>query len=242
MTGPMRAASPTGPLPYAVSDLSTSVIADACRRLGVGLRIAPPSIHPLMSGQRLIGRVVPVRYSGSMDAFLEAIDYSEPSDVLVVDNRGRLYEGCIGYLAALELMTAGITGAVVWGAHRDTDEIARSGFALFSCGPFPGGPHQSRQRHPESLSSARVGTALVTRDDAVVGDADGVLFVPRSRLEDVLQAAGVIASNQNGRAGLVRRGTVLREQFAFSEYLEQRLIDPTYTLEKHLRQTGEGIE
>lgn len=32
------------------SHLSTPLIADACLRLGVPLRVAPPGIHPLVSG------------------------------------------------------------------------------------------------------------------------------------------------------------------------------------------------
>jgi len=39
-------------------------------------------------------------------------------DVLVIDNGGRLDEGCIGDLTALEAEHCGLAGIIVWGAHR----------------------------------------------------------------------------------------------------------------------------
>ncbi len=146
-----------------IGDLSTAHVTDACRRLSVGPRAAPPLITALGPGQRLSGRVLPVRYFGSMDVFLEAIDGAEPDDVLVIDNKGRMYESCISELAALELPSAGVAGAMVWEAHRDTGELLRTDFTVFSCGSFPCGPQQSRQRHEGALLSARVGHAVVTR-------------------------------------------------------------------------------
>mgnify|MGYP000356755417 CR=1 FL=1 len=77
---------------------STSVIADACVRLGVPLRLAPFGIRPLSPGHRVAGRALPVRHYGSADIFLEAMGAAEPGDVLVIDNAGRLDEGCIGDL------------------------------------------------------------------------------------------------------------------------------------------------
>jgi 4-hydroxy-4-methyl-2-oxoglutarate aldolase len=85
----------------AFAKLSTPLIADACLRAGVSLRLAPPGIRPLSPLYRVAGRVLPARHSGSVDVFLEAMGTAEASDVLVIDNAGRLDEGCIGDLTAL---------------------------------------------------------------------------------------------------------------------------------------------
>jgi regulator of RNase E activity RraA len=45
-----------------------------------------------VAGQRVAGRVLPVRHYGSVDVFLEALGRAEAGDVLVVDNGGRLDE------------------------------------------------------------------------------------------------------------------------------------------------------
>jgi len=71
------------------SNLSTPLIADACLRVKVPLRVAPSTMRPLVLGMRIAGRVLPARHRGSVDVFLEAMGRALPLDVLVVDNEGR---------------------------------------------------------------------------------------------------------------------------------------------------------
>ena len=66
------------------AELSTPLIADACLRVGLPLRIAPAGIHPIAVGMKLAGRARPIRHYGSVDIFLEAIADSQPGDVLVL--------------------------------------------------------------------------------------------------------------------------------------------------------------
>lgn len=66
--------------------------------------------------------------------FLEALEESEAGDMLVVDNDGRLDEGCIGDLVAREVQGAGLAGIVIWGRHRGSCELAEIGLPLFSLG------------------------------------------------------------------------------------------------------------
>jgi len=84
------------------SNLSTPLIADACLRLEIPLRLAPAGIHPIAIENHIAGRVLPARHYGSVDIFLETMGNSQPGDILVIDNGGRLDEGCIGDLTTLE--------------------------------------------------------------------------------------------------------------------------------------------
>ena len=56
---------------------------------------------------------VPARHFGSVDVFLEAMQTAKPGEVLVIDNGGRLDEGCIGDLTALEAEHCGLSGIIV---------------------------------------------------------------------------------------------------------------------------------
>ena len=225
-----------------VSSLSTPLIADACLRVKVPLRVAPSRMHPLVRGMRIAGRVLPAHHRGSVDVFLEAMRRALPGDVLVVDNDGRSDESCIGDLTALEARASGLAGLVVRGYHRDTDELAKIGFPVFSYGSYPAGPRRLDQRMSDDLSSAQWDDFSVDNSDVVFGDDDGVLFVQSSVIEKVLEAAKAIWRVERKQAELVQAGKKLSEQLDFDSYLSKRNSDPSYTLRKHLRDRGGAVE
>jgi 4-hydroxy-4-methyl-2-oxoglutarate aldolase len=226
----------------AFQNLSTPLIADACLRLKLPLRLAPPGIRPVSPGFRLAGRVLPAQHYGSVDIFLEAMESAEPGDVLVIDNGGRMDEGCIGDLTILEAQANGIAGIAVWGVHRDTAELERIGFPVFSYGVYPAGPRRLDPAGEDALTSARFGDLLVGKADVVFGDRDGVLFATGKDIEKLIETARVIFQTERVQAQAIRAGKTLREQLRFSEYLKLRSEDPAYTFRKHLRKLGGAIE
>jgi len=224
------------------ANLSTALIADACVRLKVALRVASPGIHPLVPGMRVAGRVLPARHRGSVDVFLEVMKKAQPGDVLVIDNDGRSDESCVGDLTALEARASGMAGLVVRGFHRDTKELVELGFPVFSYGSYPAGPRRLDQRGPLDLSSAQWNGFTVDSDDAVFGDDDGVLFVSSSKLEEVLKVAKSIWSVERRQAEKIKVGKKLSEQLDFDQYLAKRNADPSYTFRRHLREGGGAVE
>ncbi|MFF0434024.1 RraA family protein [Streptomyces sp. NPDC004327] len=225
------------------AELSTPLLADACVRLGEPLRAAPAGVGPVVPGQRMAGRVLPVRHYGSVDVFLEAFEtHAAPGDVLVIDNEGRRDEACVGDLAVLEARAAGIAGVAVWGLHRDTPDLVAIGLPVFSYGAHAPGPVRLDPRGPEALRSARFGEHTVGADDMVFADDDGVLFVAAGRAEAVLGTAEEIFRTEREQARRIRAGETLREQTRFAAYLARRAEDPSYTFRRHLRAIGGAIE
>ncbi len=222
--------------------LTTPHLADACMRVGAPVRCAPAGLRPIGPNMRCAGRSRPARHVGSVDVFLEALAGTNPGDVLVIDNGGRLDEACIGDLVALEVMKAGLGGMVVWGLHRDTDELIEIGLPIFSLGAIPTGPQRVDPRSLDALSPARVGHFVVASSDLVVADADGVIFLDEDRLPAIVSAAEAIRATEREQARLMRSGTSFREQARFDEYIARRATNPRLGFREHLRAVGRTIE
>ena len=222
--------------------LTTAHLADACIRAQLPVRCAPARVHAVVPGDRLAGRVCPARHAGSVDIFLEALEGAAPGQVLVADNDGRLDESCIGDLVVLEAQAAGLDGIVIWGLHRDTADIQAIGLPVFSLGTIPAGPQRLDARVLDALASATVGEWAVDREDLVLGDDDGVLFVPASRAGEVFTLAETIRDTERRQAGQLRAGISLRSQVQFESYLAQRQQTPALSFRDHLRAVGGAIE
>lgn len=223
--------------------LTTPHLADACLRVGVPLRLGSPGLASVIPGARFSGRVRPVRHVGSVDIYLDALDRARPGDVLVVDNGGRLDEACVGDLVALEMRTAGLAGIAIWGLHRDTVEIREIGLPVVSLGSSPTGPLAVGERAADALECASIAPGVVvTAADAVAVDEDGLIALPLDRLDEILAAAEGIRETEREQAARIRRGTTLRDQVRFAEFVAARSADPTLTFREHLRRVGGEIE
>ena len=220
--------------------LTTAHLADACLRARVPLRCAP--LHAVTPGSRVAGRVTPARHVGSVDIFLEVLEGAGPGDVLVVDNGGRLDEACVGDLVVLETQAAALAGIVIWGLHRDTADIRAIGLPVFSLGAIPAGPQRLDARPPDALASAAAGECTVTGADRVLGDDDGVLFVPAARAAELFTIAEAIRDTERRQADQIRAGVPLRRQLQFDRYLARREQTPSLSFRDHLRVVGGAIE
>jgi regulator of RNase E activity RraA len=222
-------------------DITTPHVADAMLRMRIPVRQAPASVRPLWKDRHVVGRARPARHAGSVDVFREAFEQSTPGDVLVVDNAGREDEACVGDLIALEARNAGLAGIVIWGLHRDSRELRSIRLPLFSKGAVPAGPQRLDTQTADALTASRFGEHTVTDEDFVLGDDDGVLFLPLDRAAEIAAVAAAIRDTERRHAARMNLGTSLREQTRFADYLVARDRDGT-TFRQHLRSLSGAIE
>jgi regulator of RNase E activity RraA len=224
-------------------DWTTPFIADACALLQLPVRLGPAHIRPIRADLKVAGPACPAKHAGSTDVFLEAIAQAAPGDILVIDNVGRLDEGCIGDLVAGEAHVAGMAGIIVYGAHRDTAAIGAIGIPVWSLGTCPAGPQEARSRAAHALEAASLGGHVtVTRDDFVFADVDGVVVVARAQLARVVAAARDIAAREQAQAARLMKGERLRDQLHLDAYVARRQADPEHTFRDHLKSLGGAIE
>ena len=223
-----------------LAPLPTAAVADACVRLKVaahGLALAP-----ITAGSITAGPALPVRHAGSVDVFLEAFQSAPQGSVLVVDNGGRMDEGCVGDLTALEAMHHHVAAIAIDGCHRDTNALRRLGLPVWSRGAFPFGPREARQRPEDALWRASVAGLDVAAGDAVALDDDGMVVVPAADAARVWDLAGRIQRAEAEQADLAQWGEPLCQQFDVAGYLRMREAHPERTFRTHLRELGKSIE
>ena len=214
--------------------LTTAHLTDACLRVGVEVRCAPYNLQAIDKSMKCAGRVRPARHVGAIDPFLMAMERADEGDVLVVDDGGRTDWAAVGDLMAHETKNAGMSGIVIWGLNRDTEEQIAIGLPIFSLGQCSTGPLQVDLHSPDANEWARVGKWIVTEKDFVVGDFDGVIFLPEDRLEEIVAAGeGVLAKEDEQRADMAK-GISIRQQIQFDKFMEVRKNNPGITLREFL--------
>lgn len=117
-----------------------------------------------------------------------AIYAAGPGDVLVVEVGAGEDYGYWGEVMATAAQARGIAGLVISGCVRDVVQMQRLGFPVFATGACIRGTGKDALRPGALGGRIRLGDVLVSPGDLVVGDADGVVVVPRDDAEQAVQA------------------------------------------------------
>jgi 3-hexulose-6-phosphate synthase/6-phospho-3-hexuloisomerase len=187
-----------------LEQVSTANISDAWHR--------QPSLHgirPLLPGAHMCGPAVTVRTCpGDWAKPVEAIDECQPGDVLVIDAFNSS-PAIWGELATHSAKVKGLAGLVVWGAIRDTPEIARLGFPAFSSlvSANAGEP----KGFGEINVPLRIAGQIIEPGDWVVGDDDGVIVLPRTQAVELANRAMDVLEKENRMRGEIDEGKTLAD-------------------------------
>jgi 4-hydroxy-4-methyl-2-oxoglutarate aldolase len=165
-------------------------------------------VQPLAPSMKIAGPAFTVEARpGDNLGFHLALAVARPGDVLVVDGKGDLGSALFGDLMVTQAQAADLAGLVVDGAVRDTNELIARGYPIFAAGRNPAGPTKGI---PGRLSiPICVAGAPVNPGDLVVGDADGVVVIPRNDVETVLVAAAKKLAEEQQRLKEIAEGSLI---------------------------------
>ena len=147
--------------------------------------------RPLQLGQHMAGRTVTLRFvphrpdlaedkpNGDQSAEYVAFELCGPGEVLVIDAMRWAYSSIGGDIKFLRLHQRGVGGLVTDGGARDSNSLKEYGFPVYSASTTAKqGPASSGALAGER--AIQCGGVLVRPGDAVVGDDDSVVIVPRA--------------------------------------------------------------
>lgn len=183
----------------------SSILADVAGRRGA----LSGRIAPLAPSMRFAGPAITVEVRPGDNLMIHAaMAIAKPGDVIVVDGKGDLSSALMGEIMSQQCVALGVAAVVIDGAVRDSEAIRALGFPMYAAGLNPNGPTKfvpGRLNHPISI-----GGVTVCPGDLVVGDADGVTVVERSKAASLLPLAADKVAAETRRIADIKSRKALR--------------------------------
>jgi len=194
-----------------LSKLSTTTVSDALDRLGIAgqcLGIKPLDHRFRLCGRAFTMRMLPVAVeAGTVGDYIDDVP---PGSIIVIDNAGRADMTVWGDILTLVAAKRGIGGTVIDGMCRDVRKSLELRYPLFSRG-WSMRTGKDRVQLDALNVTVSIGGASVSSGDLLLGDADGVVVVPKEKEDEVLAHAKAIDEAESRIRDAVEGGMRLDE-------------------------------
>ena len=198
--------------------VSTPTVATALFKRGHRIQ-AIQDVHPLSPDQpTLVGEAFTLRYIPAREDLdhlgvfedrshpqRKAVEEIPPGHVMVIDSRKDRRAASAGNILITRMKMRGAAGVVTDGGFRDSHDIARLDFPVYCVAPSA--PTNLIHHHAVDIN-VPIGCAdvAVYPGDIVVGDAEGVVIVPRHVADKVAEEAARMTLFEDWVENRVRAG------------------------------------
>jgi 4-hydroxy-4-methyl-2-oxoglutarate aldolase len=183
--------------------LDAATLHEAAGKIGV----LPHAIKPVVPGFKICGTAVPVQAPGGDNLWLHrALYVAQPGDVLVIHVAGQYEHGYWGEVMSTAAKARGLAGMVIDGCVRDVTLLEQIGFPVFARGLCIRGTGKDFAARGWINAPTLFEDVTVHAGDLIVGDADGVVCIPRQQIPTAIAAAQQRAAREAAECELLASG------------------------------------
>jgi 4-hydroxy-4-methyl-2-oxoglutarate aldolase len=149
----------------------------------------------------------------AQQGMLDAIDEAPAGSVYVIVLEDGLDYAAVGGLMTTAMKVRGLTGAIVDGSVRDTPQITKLQFPVFSRGVAPSTTINHYRFVGKNIPVTCAGVS-VRPSDIVVADMDGVVIVPKEKAAEVLKRAQQLDDTEHSMLPFIEKYKSIRQAVA----------------------------
>ena len=204
-------------------ELNAAILSDVMDSLGLTGQAMKPFVRPLDDSRLMVGRARTGLYmpvfevrpgENPYEVEIALVDDLKPGEVVVLACHGPTERiAPWGELLSTAAAARGAAGCVTDGLVRDIRMIRAMGFAVFHGGIGPLDT-KGRARMVERDVPVQCGGVRIEPGDIVLGDADGVVVVPRAREREVVDLALAKVRGETDTRQALQAGESLASVFA----------------------------
>jgi len=202
-------------------ELNSAVVSDTLDSLGCRNQVVQPGLAPIEDGMRItgftrVGIYMPIYHDDDAvnvyEHEIRLVDDLKRGEVAVFSCSGNLRISPWGELLSTRAQYLGAAGCITDGCIRDVAMIRKMRFPVFSGGR---NPVDTKYRGKMMWADVPcvIGGVEVKSGDLVIADMDGIVFVPASVIEPVMEKALLKVRAESTVRQELRAGATLVEVF-----------------------------